>query len=67
MTAVPPVPELDVRVIGAGQAGLATGYHLGLTGLRSFGWSQVLPAGEPAAARGSRSSAVWPGAFDHLR
>jgi putative flavoprotein involved in K+ transport len=34
MTAMPPVPELDVLVIGAGQAGLATGYHLGLSGLR---------------------------------
>jgi putative flavoprotein involved in K+ transport len=33
-TAVPSVPELDVLVIGAGQAGLATGYHLGLAGLR---------------------------------
>src|SRR5689334_8598374 len=29
-----PIPELDVLVIGAGQAGLATGYHLGRTGLR---------------------------------
>jgi putative flavoprotein involved in K+ transport len=34
MTAMPSVPELDVLVIGAGQAGLATGYHLGRTGLR---------------------------------
>jgi putative flavoprotein involved in K+ transport len=34
MTAMPSVPELDVLVIGAGQAGLATGYHLGLAGLR---------------------------------
>lgn len=31
---MPPVPELDVLVIGAGQAGLATGYHLRLAGLR---------------------------------
>jgi putative flavoprotein involved in K+ transport len=31
---MPSVPEFDVLVIGAGQAGLATGYHLGLTGLR---------------------------------
>src|SRR6476620_2471254 len=29
-----PIPELDVLVIGAGQAGLATRYHLGRTGLR---------------------------------
>jgi putative flavoprotein involved in K+ transport len=34
MTATPPVRELDVLVIGAGQAGLATGYHLGRSGLR---------------------------------
>lgn len=34
MTAMNPVPELDVVVIGAGQAGLATGYHLGRAGLR---------------------------------
>lgn len=29
-----PSPEFDVLVIGAGQAGLATGYHLGRIGLR---------------------------------
>jgi putative flavoprotein involved in K+ transport len=34
MTVVPSVPELDVLVVGAGQAGLATGYHLGRIGLR---------------------------------
>jgi putative flavoprotein involved in K+ transport len=34
MTTMPPAPDLDVLVIGAGQAGLATGYHLARTGLR---------------------------------
>jgi len=34
MRAMPSVPELDVLVIGAGQAGLATGYHLRRSGLR---------------------------------
>jgi cation diffusion facilitator CzcD-associated flavoprotein CzcO len=34
MTATPSVLELDVLVIGAGQAGLATGYYVRRTGLR---------------------------------
>jgi hypothetical protein len=34
MTGMQSVPELDVIVVGAGQAGLATGYHLKRVGLR---------------------------------
>jgi putative flavoprotein involved in K+ transport len=35
------IPSLDVVVIGAGQAGLAVGYHLAQRGLRSV----ILDAG----------------------
>ena len=56
MTAMNPVPELDVVVIGAGQAGLATGYHLGRTGLRY----ELLDAN-------SRVGDSWRQRFDSLK